>query len=346
MERYYNLAGDTVLEQYFVPDTTGKPLASRIILKNYAGVAERFFQNTDDLFTYFIRELSRLDDQAVFISDRPGTGVQPLLSLAARVPKFVTVPIYHAKDINDPLHAPLDAFLQPAFDNLNHFTGFITSSETQKQQLQTRFPQAKVVTIPATTTTPLAQSRLRPMSKRPKQLLYVGRLAADRQIDQLIRVVALVKAQIPNIKLDLYGYGAPDYVKTVTDLIAELKLQANVQLCDYQPDLERHYDDYQLLLNTALADGGPMAMPEAMAHGIPVISYRFNYGPADVIEEGEDGFVVDQGDQLTMSADIVALLQDQDRLNKFSQEAYAKLHVTQTNLKVWHQWQHLLAMGD
>ncbi|PWS20954.1 poly(glycerol-phosphate) alpha-glucosyltransferase, partial [Enterococcus faecium] len=47
LERFYNLQGETVIEQYYVPDTNGNPLASRLILKNYRDQAERFFQDAN-----------------------------------------------------------------------------------------------------------------------------------------------------------------------------------------------------------------------------------------------------------------------------------------------------------
>ncbi|AVK64132.1 poly(glycerol-phosphate) alpha-glucosyltransferase [Lactobacillus sp. CBA3606] len=347
MERYYTPAGKIAIEQYFVPDTEGNPLASRLILKDYQDQGDRFFQNTTALFNFFIAELSHRDTETTtFINDRPGTGIQPLLQLNDDSKKYVMVPIYHAKTLNDPLHAPLDGFLEPALDNAPHFDGFITSTNQQAQHLQTRFSQAKVTQLPVVATTALNQSQLVPMSQRAKQLLYVGRLAPDRQIDHLIRVVALVKQQIPTIQFDLYGYGDTAYCETLTALIDELDLTTNVHLMGYQPDLAQRYTSYQLLLNAALANGGPMAMPEAMAQGLPVISYRFNYGPHDFINDGQDGYIVEPGDQLAMSTHITDLLTDEKQLAKFSAAAFNKLHTDQTYLKVWHQWQQVLGLKN
>ncbi|BDZ31449.1 glycosyltransferase [Lactiplantibacillus brownii] len=345
MERYYTPAGETVMEQYFVANTAGEPLASRILLENYQGQAERFFQNTTQLFNFFIAELSRLDPETTtLISDRPGTGIQPLLQLDDASRKYVMVPIYHAKTLNDPLHAPIDGFLEPAFDNAPHFNGFITPTAAQAQHLQTRYPKMAVTNIEPVATTPIAQSTLRPWSERGKELLVVGRLAPDRQLDQLIRVVALVKHQQPEIQCDIYGFGDPEYQKTLQNLIGELKLTANVRLLDYQADLADHYDDYRLLVNTDIADGGPMSMLEAQAHGLPVVSYRFDYGPQDYIQDGQDGYLIGAGDQLTMADQIVKLMASPKLWTEFSEAAFKKQHTEHTYLKTWHRWQRLLAI--
>jgi len=345
MERYYTPTGKTVIEQYFVAGTHGEPIASRLILKDYLDQGDRFFQNVDDLFNFWIAELSRQDPTTTtFISDRPGTGIEPLLQLTDGAHKYVTVPIYHAKDLNDPLSSPLDGFLQPAFDNASHFDGFLVATATQAQQLQRRFPKAAITEMPIVATTPLSQSELKPISQRTQQLLYVGRLAPDRQVDQLIRVVALVKREVPQVQCDLYGFGNNEYVQTLRELIKTLGLTSNVHLKDYQPDLEQRYDQYQLLLNADLVDGGPMAMPEAQAHGIPVISYRFNYGPQDFIKDGQDGYLIEPGNQLAMADKITTLLTDTKLLTAFSEAVYRKQHTSHTYLKTWHRWQKLLGL--
>ncbi|WP_318766030.1 accessory Sec system glycosyltransferase Asp1 [Lactiplantibacillus carotarum] len=340
LQRYYDVHGQTVLEAYYVADVQGNPLLTRVILKNYAGRQERFFQNHDDLFDYFVAELSRIDpDQTTFISDRPGTGVEPLLRLNDDAQKFINVPIYHTKDINEPLHGELDGFLKPAFDKLSHFDGFLTATNAQAQHLRQRFTTAHVIQMPNVTVEPRSQAPLLPITQRPQALLYVGRLAPDRQLDQLIRVVALVKHEIPDIQCDLYGYGDEAYVQTLRQLIVSLHLETQVRLQDYQPNLAQRYDDYQILLNTAIANGGPMAMQEAQGHGLPVISYQFNYGPSDFINDGQDGYVVKPGDQVTMCERILSLLRVPEQLTAFSEAAYEKMRVRQTETKVWHRWQ-------
>lgn len=343
LQRYYQPNGQTVLEEFYVADVKGRPLLARVILKNYQGRAERFFKNRDDLFAFFLAELSRQDPAVTtFISDRPGTGVQPLLELQDDSRKYINVPIYHAKDINEPLQSAVDGFLQPAFDNPQHFNGFITATTAQAQHLRRRLATKAVFNLPIVTVKPKSQERLVPITTRPKQLLYVGRLSADRQLDQLLRVIALVKGQLPTIQCDLYGYGDPADVEKLRTLTKKLDLEQQVHFLDYQPDLPANYDDYQLLVNTALANGGPLAMPEAMGHGIPVVSYNFNYGPTDFIADDGDGYIIPQGNQLLMSQKIVELLTDDQKLTAFSLAAYDKLHAKQTQTMVWHQWQKQL----
>jgi poly(glycerol-phosphate) alpha-glucosyltransferase len=346
LQRYYTPTGKTTLEQFFVPDTNGNPLTSRMILKDYRGRGDLFFQNIDDLFVFFLAELSNQDSETTtFISDRPGTGVQPLLALNDSSHKYVYIPINHAVDPNDPIHGKLDGFLEPAFEHFSHFDGFITPTEQQAEHLRQRYAQAQVTAIPAVTTVPLSKEReaaVAQIQRRPHSLLYVGRIAPDKQIEQLLRMFALVKNQIEDATFDLYGYGAPEFMQQMAGVVAELKLNDSVSFKDYDPRMADHYDQYQLLVNMSYADGAPMAMQEAMDHAIPVISYPFNYGPSAFIKDGVNGCLIDRGNSLAMADKIRELFTDDTKLADLSQAAYDSAHQNWTQRKVWNRWQRLL----
>ncbi|WP_125581815.1 accessory Sec system glycosyltransferase Asp1 [Levilactobacillus cerevisiae] len=346
LQRYYTPAGKIVLEQFFVPDTNGNPLTSRITLMDYQGRGDLFFQNVDDLFAFFLTELSKQDPETTtFISDRPGTGVRPLLALNDNSHKYIYIPINHAVDPNDPVHGKLDGFLEPAFEHFNHFDGFITPTEQQAEHLRQRYSQAKFTSISAVTTVPLTKEReakMAQMQRQPHSLLYVGRISADKQIEQLLRMFALVKSQITDATFDLYGYGAPEFMEQMAAVVKELNLNDSVTFKDYDPQMADRYDRYQLLVNMSYADGAPMAMQEAMDHAIPVISYPFNYGPNAFIKDGVNGFLIDRGNSLGMADKIRELFTDDAQLATLSQAAYDEAHQSWTQRKVWNRWQRLL----
>lgn len=345
LQRYYTPSGQTALEEYYAADTKGNPL-SRILLKDYRGEGDRFFQNRDDLFTFFLNELSNRDTETTtFIVDRPGTGVQPLLALNDASHKYLYIPINHAVNPNDPVHAALDGFLEPAFEHFSHFDGFITATPQQAEHLRTRFPKATIFAMPAVTTTPLSKEgteKVAPSQRQPHSLLYVGRIGQDKQIDQQLRLFALVKDRVPDATFTLYGYGDPQYVADMKKLATDLKLADSVTFRDYVPNLTDFYDGYQVLINTSLADGGPLATMEALMHGLPVVSYRFNYGPAAFITDGQDGYLVDPGQTLAMAEKIVGLFTDADQLATFSDAAYTNSRAQWTRRKVWNRWQKAL----
>lgn len=334
-QTYYTPQGAPVIEEYFAANPQGQPVTTRLILVDYQRQGDRYFADRDELFTFFLAELSR-EEPATFISDRPATGIPALLALGNVVKKVLYLPINHVTLPGDPRHAALDGYLRPAFAHLERFAGLVTNTAQQAADILARYPQARVVAIP-----PVALPALPvvPMGRRrPHSLLYVGRLAADKRLKQLLRIVALVHQRIDDVTLTLYGYGNPAYVHQLKTLVADLQLTSVVTFAGYTADLAERYDDYQVMVTVAASDGGPLGMYEALSHGLPVVSTRFDYGPAALIRPGVNGDLVAAGDEPGAANTLVALLSDPSRLTRMSLAAYASARAW-TPEKVWRQWQ-------
>ncbi|MEO2872737.1 poly(glycerol-phosphate) alpha-glucosyltransferase, partial [Lacticaseibacillus paracasei] len=71
-----------------------------------------------ELFSYFLDQLATEDSETtIFISDRPGIGVQPLLAMHAAAKKFVYIPINHVLTPDKPRQGELDGFIQPVLQH-------------------------------------------------------------------------------------------------------------------------------------------------------------------------------------------------------------------------------------
>ena len=67
-------------------------------------------------------------------------------------------------------------------------------------------------------------------------------------------------------------------------------------------------------------EGMPNALIEAMCLGLPVISTKVS-GATDLIRNGENGLLVDVGDEEALAEAMKTLLQDQNLRNTFGQRA-------------------------
>ncbi|MEB2782428.1 glycosyltransferase [Algoriphagus sp. C2-6-M1] len=84
-------------------------------------------------------------------------------------------------------------------------------------------------------------------------------------------------------------------------------------------------------------EGTPVAILEALAAGLPIISTR-HAGIPDVVLEGQNGFLVDEGDIEGMSNNLVKIYQDRklaETLGKSSKEKFAKQINTDFYRKSW-----------
>jgi len=69
------------------------------------------------------------------------------------------------------------------------------------------------------------------------------------------------------------------------------------------------------------------------------------YGPRDIIRAGQDGELVPVNDIDALATAMLKLLQDPDRLQAYSKQAYRDAERYSTTA-VWQKWQPLMAAAD
>lgn len=87
-------------------------------------------------------------------------------------------------------------------------------------------------------------------------------------------------------------YGEGEQKSMLNHLIQEAGLENTVIV--HQPTLQimEKYLESSIFLLTSRFEGFGMVLIEAMACGLPVVSFDCPWGPADIINDGEDGFLV------------------------------------------------------
>ena len=68
-------------------------------------------------------------------------------------------------------------------------------------------------------------------------------------------------------------------------------------------------------------EGFPMVLPEAMACGVPCVSFDAPCGPAEIISDGEDGFITPVGDVQGLAEKLSLLMSDDDLRIKMGKNA-------------------------
>ena len=152
---------------------------------------------------------------------------------------------------------------------------------------------------------------------RPRRLLYVGRLVPKKGADVLLRALADYRMNSPETRWELSLIGDGPMKRDLEALVIELNLDDCVVFCGPQPSeqVRRMLDaaDYFVLPSLTPTDGDmegiPVALMEAMAAGLPVIS-TVHGGIPELVEHGISGL-------LAVEADVKSL---RDRLG----EAFAQ----------------------
>jgi glycosyltransferase involved in cell wall biosynthesis len=124
---------------------------------------------------------------------------------------------------------------------------------------------------------------------RSKSAVYVGRLSRQKDISSLLAVWQLVCQRHPDWQLHVYG----EKGDIEESLWQQLKADGNgITVHPPTADILDVYQRHAMLLLTSRYEPFGMVLPEAMSCGLPVVAFDCPYGPADIIVDGVDGFLV------------------------------------------------------
>lgn len=140
-----------------------------------------------------------------------------------------------------------------------------------------------------------------------RNFVMAGRLAAQKNYPMVFRAVSIVKAKYPDIHVDIFGKGGE--LDNLTSMISEMKLEDNITLCGWSQNTLEEYLNHDAYILTSNSEGLPNALMEAMAVGLPCISTDCNTGPADLITNGENGFLIPTGDHEALAKRILELIE-------------------------------------
>lgn len=144
-----------------------------------------------------------------------------------------------------------------------------------------------------------------------KKAIYVGRFDVQKDFGTMLKVWALVRQRHPEWILNVYGNG--ELKSEFEELVAEQKM--NVEIHPAVPDIMEKYKESSMLLMSSLYEPFGLVLVEAMSCGIPVVAFNCPYGPADIIKDGTDGFLVEDRN-IEAFADRVCQLMEDDGLRQ------------------------------
>ncbi|UCF67341.1 MAG: glycosyltransferase family 4 protein [Acidobacteriota bacterium] len=150
----------------------------------------------------------------------------------------------------------------------------------------------------------------------------------------VVRAFARILRRHPQARLYLLG-GGPD-APAIAKLVRELGLEQAVELPGYvnRDDVVAYYRRASFLLNGSNVDNAPMAILEAFAAGLPVISTAAG-GIPHLVRDGETGFIIPLDDDRAMAERAERLLADPSLARAMAERASEQV--------AEYEWSHLAA---
>ncbi len=150
-----------------------------------------------------------------------------------------------------------------------------------------------------------------------RTVLYSGRLAEEKKVDDVIRAMAIVTEKYPDATMAVTGLGSGE--ENLKKLTKELKLENNVIFFGYVETavLPEFYQASDIFAVMSTAETQCISMMKAMSTGIPVIGAN-SWGLPEYISS-KCGYIVEPGDYKTLAEKIIYLFdhsEEMERLGK------------------------------
>lgn len=170
-----------------------------------------------------------------------------------------------------------------------------------------------------------------------KRVIAVGRLDYQKGFDRLIQAWQLVQhtGKFTDWKLDIFGQG--EWQEMLQQMIDKAGLQDSLQIHQPTKQIGEEYVKSDLLVMSSNYEGFPMVMIEAMACGLPVVSFDYKCGPKDIIQTGINGLLVPNGDIQALAYAMMVMMSDEAYRKMLSQNA-RKVVDTYSEQAVMSQW--------
>lgn len=140
------------------------------------------------------------------------------------------------------------------------------------------------------------------------KVIAVGRLDEQKNFSMLIRAFREVVSKHPSVELEIYGEG--QLKDELNREINDLGLATSIHLMGRSNNMKTVYQNADLFVLTSNYEGMPNTLIEAMAVGLPCISTDCETGPADLIENNQNGLLVPVGDDHQLAVAIMSMIDD------------------------------------
>lgn len=152
-------------------------------------------------------------------------------------------------------------------------------------------------------------------------ILNVGRFIPSKQQDLLVRFFARIEAK--DWKLLFLGDGQT--LNSVKKATYDLGLDKKVEFLGFVQDISRVYKKCKIFAFTSRSEGFPNALGEAMANSMACISFNCEAGPADLIDNGVNGFLIQENEHEMFIEKLKLLMEDENLRNEFGTRARDKV---------------------
>lgn len=211
------------------------------------------------------------------------------------------------------------------------------AKEDYEKWLKYSNSKAKVYDIPNM----LEESKVDNFAKfNNKTLISVGRLEKEKDFLTLLDVFKIINNKYNDVKLKIVGEGLQR--REIEEKIEKLNLNNKVILTGRisSQEVQEQMSASSVFVLTSLCESFSLVLCEAMEIGLPCVSFNIDVGPKEIIQNGINGYLIDNRDVNDMASCIENLLIDENEWNKISKNSIESVKKYYSE-SVVNEWQKL-----
>lgn len=173
---------------------------------------------------------------------------------------------------------------------------------------------------------------------KSKQIIAVGALFSQKKFDVLINCWSAITKKHPDWTLKIYGEGM--LRNELQQLIDTLQISDTCHLEASTNDIASKYIASSCFVLTSEYEGFPMVITEAMICGLPVVSFACPCGPRDIINDGIDGFIVENGNREQFINRVCEMIENEEMRIQMGKQAQKNIQRYSIE-NIGKQWEDL-----
>ena len=170
----------------------------------------------------------------------------------------------------------------------------------------------------------------------PKIVLAIGHLIHRKGFDMLIRVWNAIPFSLrKEWKLHIVGNG--EEKESILQYLEENELTDSVKILPPTKQIQAHYQQASIFAFSSRAEGFPLVLLEAQSFGLPIVSFDCPTGPAEIIRDNIDGFVIQNFDTDSFAEKLTELMSDDHLRKEMGKNAFigAQRFLKEEIIKKW-----------
>jgi len=315
-------------------------------LLNYRGHHYRF-NSENELLTFFLNEIVKRYQEATLISDRR-TLDEAVGKVSGAKQKFAYFHDIHTPDVVQPRLGDPYPVYEIALSQKNQlFDAILVPTDAQRHDIKARYPNLNVKTAPDTfiLQSMLTQSQTSVRDRVNHRILFLGRLSPEKNPEAAVQVLAVTRRYVNDATLEFMGYPAnTEIVQKLQQLARDLGVESSVIFTPYgnYEAVKEALSRAQVIIETSHGEGFGMNLVEALAFGLPIVSYRINYTTTthEIVENNRNGYVVPTASANIMAQRVASILNDPSKWASMSTASYQKAKFFSAE-KIYNVWQQV-----